>query len=206
MAWTSLAAGLAKPIVGGLFSLFGGGKTEQQKLVEAQQKATMERSNQFWQQAQGQMGTAQNYFAPIAGGSRTAAMEALAPEVQGATQRMDIGRRSLLNLSSRTGGAAAMIDPYAKASAATNILMKARPGAAAQMLDMARTTGGWAGEGARAAADMTAQERWQQEQDAKRGAALADALGSGMKAVGDWWGARDTKKSGAASSSPLTEP
>ena len=182
---TAIGAG-----IGGIAGLFGGGKSEEEKLAEQNMKAQINRSNQFWQQAQGQQNVASNYFAPIAGGSRQAAMEAVAPEVQGATQRMDAGRRSLLNLSSRSGGAAAQVDPYAKAGVATNILEKVRPGAAQSMADMARTTGGWAQQQGGAVGDMMDYAQKAAQNQRQQGAAAYQSLGNVMGKFGDKYGGK----------------
>jgi hypothetical protein len=199
MGWMNLGLNVAKTGLGLLGGLLGGGKSEEEKLAEQNQRAQINRSNQFWQQAQGQQNAASNYFAPIAGGSRTAAMEAVAPEVQGATQRMDAGRRSLLNLSSRSGGAAAQVDPYAKAAVATNILEKVRPMAAQSMADLAKTSGGWAGQQGQAVENMLEQEKWRKEQAAKRGAGMFDVINKGIGNFGDWWGSRTPRSSAGAS-------
>jgi hypothetical protein len=169
-------------LVGGLSGLFGGGRSEEEKLALEQQKAQIERSNQFWKQAQGQMGMAQNYFAPIAGGSRQAALESMAPQIQGATQRMDAGRQSLFNLASRSGGAAQQIDPYAKASVATGMLQQARPQAAQSMMDIGKTTGGWAAQNQAGVANtLFDQGRFRDEQSQKQGAAFYDSLEKFLK-------------------------
>lgn len=162
--------------IGGIAGAFGGGKNPQEQMALEQMRAQMERSNQFWKQAQGQMGAAQRYFAPIAGGSRTAAFQSMAPEITSATQRMDAGRTSLLNLSGRSGGASMRLDPYAKGSMATSLLMKARPGAANAMMQMAGTTGGWAQNQGNATGDMLQYGMKQSELDRKKGAAFFDTM------------------------------
>jgi|WetSurMetagenome_2_1015567.scaffolds.fasta_scaffold01234_11 hypothetical protein len=164
-------------LAGGVMGAFGGGMSPEEKLALQQQRTQLERSNQFWQQARSQMGAAQNYFAPIAGGSRGAAMEAMAPEIQGATQRMDAGRQSLINLSGRSGGASARVDPYAKANVASNILQKARPGAASAMMDMSKTTGGWAAQNqAGVASSMMDYAEKEKARKAEEGKAFYDQL------------------------------
>lgn len=183
-------------IAGALGGLFSGGKNPQEQLALEQMRAQMERSNQFWQQAQGQMGAAQRYFAPIAGGSRTAAFQSMAPEITSATQRMDAGRTSLLNLSGRSGGASARLDPYAKGSMATSLLMKARPGAANAMMQMAGITGGWAQNQGGATQGLAEQGRWEQEQAAKRGAGFYDSLTSLGKDLRGWMDKRGTQGGG----------
>jgi len=180
--------------VGAVAGALTGGESEEERFAKQQQLRQIERSNQFWQQAQGQMNKAQNYFAPIAGGSRQAAMEAVAPEVQGATQRMESGRRSLLNLSSRSGGAAAQIDPYAKGAVATNLLQKVRPMAAQSMLDMSRTTGGWAQQQGGAVQDYMNQMNKNKQGDKEQGASFFDSMQGTIGGLKDWYGNR---KSGA---------
>lgn len=194
MGWIMPAIQMGEGLLGGIL---GGRKNPQQLLAEQNMRAQINRSNQFWQQAQGQQQAAQNYFAPIAGGSRTAALEAVAPEVQGATQRMDAGRRSLLNLSSRSGGAASQVDPYAKASVATNILEKVRPGAAQTMADMARTTGGWAGQQGGAVEDMLKYGQERSKESAARGASMFDVINRGIGGFGSWLKNRPQKPANA---------
>lgn len=180
--------------IGGIAGAFSGREDPAVRFAKQQMMKQQERANQFWTQAQGQMGKAESYFAPIAGGSRQAALEAVAPEVQGATQRLDTARKSLLNLSSRSGGAAGMIDPYAKAGIASNILQKVRPQAAAQMAGMAQTTGGWAqGQGAAAKSIMDYGTR-REDQAAQRGASMYDSLEGALGNLKDWWGSRKKAK------------
>lgn len=185
--------------LGGIAGAFGGGKNPQEQMALEQMRAQMERSNQFWQQAQGQMGAAQRYFAPIAGGSRTAAFQSMAPEITSATQRLDAGRTSLLNLSGRSGGASARLDPYAKGSMATSLLMRARPGAANAMMQMAGITGGWAQNQGGATQGLAEQGRWEQEQAAKRGAGFYDSLTSLGKDLQGWMDQRGTQGGGTPS-------
>lgn len=187
MGWLGGAAS----VVGGIAGLFGGGMSPEEKAANRNLMDQMRRSNQFWQQAQEQQGSAQKYFSPIAGGSRQAAMESMAPEIQGATQRMDMGRRSLLNLSSRSGGAGAMMDPYAKAATATTMMEKARPGAAAAMGQMAGQTGGWAQNQSGSAGQMLSGAQERSKQEAERGKGVFNAFTGGFKQLGDWWGGRD---------------
>lgn len=189
-------------IGGGIAGMFTGGESPEERLAKQQHLKEMERANQFWRQAQGQMGQAERYFSPIAGGSRQAAFEAVAPEVAGAAKRMDAGRQSLLNLSSRSGGAATMMDPYAKAGLATNVLQKVRPMAAQSMMDMAKTSGGWAanqGQGLRDYTDMAAKKR---EREAAQGAAAYDSLRSTIGGLKDWWGDRKPGNGSAKSGGP----
>jgi hypothetical protein len=177
-------------IGGGIAGLFGGGESPEERLAKQQQLKQMERANQFWQRAQGQMGKAESYFAPIAGGSRQAAFEAVAPEVAGAAKRMEAGRQSLLNLSSRSGGAAAMMDPYAKAGIATNILQKVRPMAAQSMMDMAKTTGGWAAQQGTGLDSYIEQMNRRRAEEAQRGAAAFDSLTGVMGKLGEKYGSK----------------
>ncbi len=173
--------------IGGIAGLFGGGKNPQEQMALEQMRAQMERSNQFWKQAQGQMGAAQRYFAPIAGGSRTAAFQSMSPEITSATQRMDAGRTSLLNLAGRSGGASMRLDPYAKGSMATSLLMRARPEAAKAMMQMAGTTGGWAQNQGGIVPTALEQSRWQQERQDKESTATYNILSRLAGQGGEWW-------------------
>jgi hypothetical protein len=169
-------------------------RSPEEQMALEQMKAETERANQFWQQAQGDVSKARGFYAPIAGGSRQAATEAMAPEIQGATQRMDAGRTSLLNMSGRSGGAAQQIDPYAKGAAATDILTKARPAAAQGMLDIGKTVGSWAGQQGQGMAGMAEQGRLSAEDQAKKGAGFFDVMNRGINTFGDWWNQRRASK------------
>jgi gas vesicle protein len=166
--------------VGGIAGLFGGGKSPEEKMAAENLRQKMAREQQFWKQAQGQMGKAQNYFAPIAGGSRTAAMETMAPELSAGVQRMDAGRQSLLNTSSRSGGAASQIDPYAKSAFVTNSLLKARPQAAEAMIRMAGTTGGWAQDQGGAGKSMMDYSKELYAREQEKGKAFSNQLNEFM--------------------------
>lgn len=187
-------------IAGALGGLFGGGKNPQEQMALEQMRAQMERSNQFWKQAQGQMGAAQRYFAPIAGGSRTAAFQSMAPEITSATQRLDAGRTSLLNLAGRSGGASMRLDPYAKGSMATSLLMRARPGAANAMMQMAGTTGGWAQNQGGATGDMLNYGMKQRELDRQQGASFYDTMKTLGPELGGMW--KNWRAAGSGSEAP----
>lgn len=192
--------------MGALSGIFGGGRSKEEQWALKQQMAQQERANQFFQQARGQMGKVTGWAAPILGGSRTAAAEALSPEIQGASQRIDASRRSLINLTPRSGGAAAMLDPYAKATAATDIMLKARPMAAGVMQDAAKTTGGWGSANLGAAGSILDNERWRRQQEAERGAGFFNILNRGIDQFGDWLGSRKPKDVRAAGKSTGPTP
>lgn len=193
MGWIMPALKIGTGLLGGFL---GRGKSGEERFADKQLQAQAQRANEFWQRARGQQGAAQGFYAPILGGSRQAAMEALSPEIQGATQRMDVGRQSLLNLSSRSGGAGARVDPYAKGAAATDIMLQARPMAAQGMERLAGQSGGWAASQKGAPESMLEQDRFRKEQAAKRGAGMFDMLEGGLKGFGDWWKGRGSKSGG----------
>lgn len=173
MAWF----GPAMQIGGGLLGAFMGGRmSPQQKYALAEMQNQVQRSNRFWGTAEAEANKASGYFSPIAGGSRSAAFEAMSPEIGGAMQRMNAGRQSLLNMTPRSGGAAAMANPYAQADVATNILMKARPGAAGQMADLARMRGGWAAQQGQAAQSLFDSARLAQQDRAGAGYGFFNVL------------------------------
>lgn len=162
--------GPALKIGGGLLGAFWGGRmSPQQKYALGEMQNQIQRSNRFWGTAEGEANKASGYFSPIAGGSRSAALEAMAPEVGGAMQRMNAGRQSLLNMTPRSGGAAAMMNPYAQADVATNLLMKARPMAAQQMGELARMRGGWAAQQGQAVGSLFDAARQAQQDRAGAG-------------------------------------
>lgn len=199
MGWLGLAS-LGLKGFGAVKNMFGGGPSPEEQMALNQMKAQAERSNQFWQQAQGDINKSRSYFSPIAGGSRQSAFEAVAPEVQSATQRMEAGRKSLFNLASRSGGAATMMDPYAKANVATGILQQVRPQAASQMGQIGQTMGGWAAQNqAGLSGDMMNYAKMRKEAESSRGAAFFDIIQDMMKQLPDVFGKK--KKTG---SSPAT--
>lgn len=93
-----------------------------------------------------------------------------------------------------------MMDPYAKAMAGSNILMKARPQAAQAGLELAGQYGNWGGannQGARSMFDAASRQR---ELDAERGGSFFKILNEGMGQFGDWWGNRKKGGGGGGSS------
>lgn len=168
---TAIGAG-----IGGIAGALGGGMSEAEKRAQQAYMEQLAREKTFWGQAQGNMQTAQNYFAPIAGGSRTAAMEAMAPEMQQGMERLDMAKQSAGQLTGRSGGAAAMQDPYAKANFANMSLLRARPGAVAQIQDIGKTYGSWAqgqGQGAGGLLDL---QRQRDAQSQAQGASFYEIM------------------------------
>jgi hypothetical protein len=90
------------------------------------------------------------------------------------------------------------LDPYAKGSMATSLLMRARPGAANAMMQMAGTTGGWAQNQGGATGDMLQYGMKQSELDRQKGAAFFDTMTELMPTLGDMWKNRGKGKAGGA--------
>jgi len=165
--------------LGALSGVFGGGKSEAEKLAEQDLRNRMQRSNQAWGMATGDMAKARSYFSPIAGGSREAALEAAAPQIQQAQESMQKGRQTLFDLAARSGGAGAMLDPYAQSRVGTNLLTQQRPGAAQALANMGGTEGGWAQNMGQGAANTIFSIEWKRrEEERLRGAGIYDLLES----------------------------
>ena len=132
---------IAQGIGGLLGQLFGGPNKQQQQLLNtavAGQQTGLQDVQRGTQALQSPL----DYWQRILGGSRQAALNAVAPTVQGAVERMNAGQQSAGNLASRSGGAMATLDPYAKANVATNILQSAQPSAAEGVAGIGKTLAG----------------------------------------------------------------
>lgn len=171
--WLQPALQLGGAVFG---SLLGRRESPVQKATKANLMTQMQRGSRLWGEAETGANQAANYFAPIAGGSRTAALNAMAPEIQGGEDRINAAEQSGGRLLGRGGGATARFDPYAKANMATSSLMKARPGAAMSLFDIAKTRGSWAGENSSAAGSLLDYERKRKEDLAKMGGGFFDTL------------------------------
>jgi len=163
--------------IGALSGVFSGGKSEAEKLAEQDLRNRIQRGNEAWGMAKGDYLKARNYFSPIVGGSREAALTAAAPEIKAAQERMNFGRQTIFDMAPRSGGAGAMLDPYAQSRVATDILTKQRPQAAATMADMAKTSGGWAQNMGQGAAESIFSNEWKRrEEERLKGAAIYDLM------------------------------
>ena len=68
--------------------------------------------------------------------------------------------------------------------------------AAQSMADLAKTSGGWAGQQGQAVGDMMQYGRERAADAAKRGAGMFDVINKGIGDFGDWWGSRKKKPGG----------
>jgi len=188
--------------VGGIAGALGGGLSEAEKRAQQAYLQQLAREKSFWGQAEGAMSTAKNYFQPIAGGSRTAAMEAMAPELQQGMERIDMAKQSSGNLSPRSGGAAAMANPYAKADFANQSLFKMRGAAAGQMMDIGKTYGRWASGQGSATGGLLDLQRQRDLQSQAQGASFYEI----MKQLGPQLGGMFGGKSNAGKPPGLPAP
>ena len=128
----SAAGSVGGAAIGGALA---GKKSPWEQAAGQQQLTNMQKSAQFSDSMQpyarsmfdtSTLGTQAllNYYLPLMQGDRRSAMTALSPNIQQANQQLDAGERSRTTLTPRGGGR--VIDPMARPSLITNMLLQAR--------------------------------------------------------------------------------
>lgn len=176
-----VAPALLKLGTGIFSSIFGSRKSPEQKAAEQYMMQQLQRANQLWPQAQNTMNQAGSYYGKLAGGSRTAGMEAIAPDVQQAGERIDEVNQAQGRLAGRSGGATT--DPYAKANLFTQMLLKARQGAVGGLMDVGKTYGSWAANEGAAAPSLFSASQIDRQNREGLGAGLMNVISSTFPSI-----------------------
>jgi hypothetical protein len=158
-------------------------KDPAQAMAEQMMMKQLQRSDSLWPQAEAGMNQVDSYYRNLAGGSRTSGMEAIAPDVQQAGERIDEVNQAQGRLMGRSGGATT--DPYAKAGLFTQMLLKARQGAVGGLMDVAKTRAGWAQNQGDAASSLFNAGQVNYKNAQERGAGLTQTLSSTLPSIWD---------------------
>lgn len=185
--WLPLVLGgarLGMSLLGGFKSMFGG-PSKEEKMAMQQLNAQAERANSFYQRAMEAQQPAADWYRAVLRGDISRV-----PTARKAAAAVEPTRQAFSNLNTRSGGAASMLDPYRKMTAAWDQMGAAAPAAASGLAGLAgQNIGGMQGQSAGAASLL--QNARQREQDkAAAGKGFFDVIDSTLGRIGDWWGSR----------------